>query len=236
MENSFKAVLFDVDGTLFDRNAAQKMVLEQIVKRLPHIFGDCEMGSIIEAFMESDRIATEDFESGAPSEGLREARSRQFLRLLDIREDCADIITDIYVRDYPKVNASMAGAVPLVKELSKRFEVGVVSNGLPDVQYQKLETMGLRDLLSCIVLSEEIGIRKPDPRIFYRAANLLRRQPPDCLYIGDSYKNDIVGAKAAGMLACWLNNDPSQDTDNNLKVDFVVSNLEELGKILIERE
>ncbi len=236
MEKNFKAVLFDVDGTLFDRNAAQKMVLEQIVKRLPHIFSACEMGRIIEAFLESDRLSTEDFEAGAPSGGLREARSRQFLRLLGIREDCADVITDIYVRDYPRVNASVAGAVTLVKELSRRFEVGVVSNGLPDVQYQKLETMGLRDLLSCIVLSEEIGIRKPDPRIFYRAAYLLERQPPDCLYVGDSYTNDVLGAKAAGMLACWLNTDPSTNVNNNLEADFIVSNLGELAEILIERE
>jgi len=236
MEKNFKAVLFDIDDTLFDRNAAQRIVLEQIVNGLPHVFRGCEMAGIIEAFMESDRLATEAFEAGAPSEGLREERSRQFLRLLDIQEDCADTITDIYVRDYPKVNASMSGAVTLVKELSRRYEVGVVSNGLPDVQYQKLEAMGLRDLLSCIVLSEEIGIRKPDPRIFYRAADLLRKQPLDCLYVGDSYTNDIVGAKGAGMVTCWLNNSPSKDVDNNLNADFIVSNLEEIGKILIKRE
>jgi len=232
MEKNLKAVLFDLDDTLFDRNWAQGMVLELIVKQLPHIFNVFEMESVIEAFIESDRLTTEDFEAGAPSEGLRGARSRQFLRLLGIQEDYANTITEIYVRDYPTVNAPMPGAIPLVKELSKRFQVGVVSNGMPDVQYRKLETMGLRDVFSCIVLSEEIGIRKPDPRIFYHATQFLHMQPRECLYVGDSYTNDIVGAKNAGMLACWLNREPSTPENEDVPTDFVISKLEELAKIL----
>jgi len=234
MEGNIRAVLFDVDGTLFDRSLAQRKALEIVVRQFPHIFGAFGLERVAKAFTESDRITTEDFEAGAPSEGLRLKRSRLFLQLIDLQEDedLADAITEVYVRDYPTVEASMAGAAPLVKELSRRFIVGVVSNGLPDVQYRKLEAMGLREVFSCIVLSEEIGIRKPDPGIFHHAASLLRMQPSECLYVGDSYTSDIVGSKNSGMLACWLNHEQSVTTNERIKADFVISHLQELSEII----
>lgn len=234
MEENIKAVLFDVDGTLFDRSLAQRKVLDIIVRQFPRVFDAFGIERVAKAFADSDRITTEDFEAGVPSDGLRRKRSRLFLQLLDLRKDLADAITEIYVRDYPTVDASMAGAVPLVKELSRRFIVGVVSNGLPDVQYRKLEAIGLQQVLSCIVLSEEIGIRKPDPRIFHHAARLLQLQPSECLYAGDSYASDIVGAKASGMLTCWLKRGQLVTPDERARADFVISSLEQLGEILRE--
>ena len=230
---SIRAVLFDLDDTLYDRKAAQIMVLELIVKRFPHIFGRFEKERVIEAFLESDSLLTINFNAGAPSEGIREERSRIFLEILGIREDIVDTITEIYVDEYPKLNAVMPGAFELVKELSGRYQIGVVSNGLPDVQYIKLESMGLRDLFSCVVLSEELGIRKPDPRIFHQAADLIKMSPADCLYIGNSYKDDIAGAKAAGMLACWLKSSPSSSPDGEYEADFVIGNLKDLTGILL---
>lgn len=235
MEKNISAVLFDLDDTLFDRNAAQGTVLDLIVKRFPHLFDVFEMERVAQAFAESDRLVDEDFNAGAPFDGLRESRSRHFLRLLGIREDYADAITELYLRDCPMVNVPVPGAVPLVKELSLRFQVGVVSNGMADVQYRKLDTIGLRDVFSCIVLSEEIGIRKPDPRIFSHAAYLLHIKPPQCLYVGNSYTHDIVGAKTAGMLACWLNRGPSAPRNDNTKADFVIGSLQELAEILRKR-
>jgi HAD superfamily hydrolase (TIGR01549 family) len=223
-----------VDGTLFDRDLAQRKVLEIIVRQFSHIFGGFETERVAKAFAESDRITTEEFEAGAPSNSLRRKRSRLFLQLLGLREnkDLADAITEVYVRDYPTVDAAMAGAVPLVRELSQRFIVGVVSNGLPDVQYRKLEAIGLQQVLSCIVLSEEIGIRKPDPRIFRHTAQLLHLQPLECLYVGDSYASDVVGAKASGMLTCWLNRGQSMTPVERAKADFLVNNLKQLDEIL----
>jgi len=230
--NNIKAVLFDIDDTLFDRNAAQSIVLELIIKRFPEIFSGLEMEDIEAAFIESDNVTSRDFNAGAPSEGLRDIRSRLFLKLLGIKEDYADAITEMYVRDYPKVNTPVAGAVALVKELRNRFKAGVVSNGFPDVQYQKLETIGLLHEFSCIVLSEEIGIRKPAPGIFTHAAAVLNVPPVECLYVGNSYDSDIVGAKNAGMLACWFNRESMTADNKGIETDFVISELAELsGKI-----
>jgi putative hydrolase of the HAD superfamily len=233
MRQDIKAVLFDVDDTLFDRSKAQSKILELIVRRFPKIFSTFEMEHIAKAFKESDRITVAEFYSGAPSDGLREKRSRLFLQILGLREDLADTITEIYVKSYAVVNAPVVGAIPLVKKLSQLFLVGIVSDGLPDVQYKKLETIGLRSLCSCIVLSEEVGIRKPDSRIFHYAASLLRIPPQDCLYVGDSYASDVIGAKKAGMLACWFNRGWLAPEKESTRADFMIRRLQELTPILL---
>jgi len=232
MKTKIEAILFDVDDTLFDRNLAQVKILQIIVDSLPEIFGAIDIKRVAKAFSESDRLTVAEFDSGMPSEGLRDRRSRLFLRLLDLPESFADKITEIYVRQLPVVNTPVAGAVRLVGELSGKYILGVVSNGLPDVQYRKLESIGLRPLFSCIVLSEEVGIRKPDPRIFLRAAQVLHRLPAQCLYIGDTYASDIIGAKNAGMQACWFNRTKSSLPSNEIKPDFVIKELLEIPGLL----
>jgi HAD superfamily hydrolase (TIGR01509 family) len=232
MSKNIKAVLFDVDDTLFDRNLAQRKVLDLIIRQLPDVFNGLEKKRVIEAFLESDRIATEKFNAGAPFEGIRDYRNQIFLRSLGITGDYAHTITELYIRDSPTVKAPVEGAASTVKNLSKRFKVGVVSNGAPDVQYRKLETMGLRGLFSCIVLLEELGIRKPDPKIFHYALSLLHVEASECLYVGDSYTNDVIGAKTVGIQVCWLNRISAKPQDENIKPDFVISRLEELPALL----
>jgi HAD superfamily hydrolase (TIGR01549 family) len=227
-----KAILFDIDDTLYDRNLAQIKTVELIVQSLPSLFNHLKMARITEAFLESDRITTNDFNAGAPSTNLRDSRSKLFLRLLGISESHAERITEMYVHQYPRCNTPVAGAVQLVKKLSKKYQIGAVSNGLPDVQYTKLETLGLKNMLSCIVLSEEIGIRKPDAGIFLHAVRLLGRQPAECLFVGDSYTSDIIGAKKVGMRTCWFNPAKSLLPDNLSKPDFVVNDLMEIPGLL----
>jgi len=233
--NNIKAIIFDVDETLFDRVLAQQAVLELIVRQLPQVFRGCDPQRVLAAFLQSDRVTTEIFNTGAPSEGSRDRRSKLFLQLLGIDEKYTAKITELYVKDYPGVKAHVDGAIPVIKELSRKYQLGVVSNGFTDVQYRKLEAMGLRDLFVCVVLSEEIGIRKPDPRIFLRAALLLHRQPQECLYVGDSYANDVIGAKNAGMRACWLNRAEVKMPDEKTKPDFVIGKFEELPALLAQQ-
>jgi putative hydrolase of the HAD superfamily len=232
MPPDIKAVLFDVDDTLFDREAAQRITLEQIVKQLPEALGKYAMSRLMEVWLESDRFASADFVASPPSQTLRDTRSRKFLQLLGLGEELVETVTRTYLKEYPLVNTPVAGAIPLVKNLSLRFKTGVVSNSLPDVQYRKLETLGLRDIFSCIVLSEEIGIRKPDPRIFRHAAGLLGVPPEKCLYIGDSFCADVIGARSAGMQACWYRQGKPAPPDQSVKADYTVDALSEIEMLL----
>jgi len=229
--DNIKAVLFDVDYTLFDRKGVQDKVLEIIVRKLPNLFNAIKMDSITAAFYESDEIVTAEFDAGAPLEGLRERRSALFLRALGLPEEYTDTITRIYMEEYPKLKAEVPDAVATVRTLSKSYKVGIVSNSFADVQYRKLGTLEILADMSCVILSDETGLRKPDPEIFIRAALRLEVEPSECLYVGDSYVNDIIGAKSAGMLACWFNRDDKKPETVAEQPDFIIRKLEELISI-----
>jgi HAD superfamily hydrolase (TIGR01509 family) len=230
--DKLQAIFFDVDDTLYDRTLSQRMVLEMLVKQFPRVFGELEFWKILEAWEASDRLAVVDFYSGVPSEGMRDTRSRRFLNLLGLPEDCAPAITAYYVREYPSLNVPVEGAIPLIKALCGQIKLGVITNSLPDVQNRKIDILGLRALLGCIVMSEEFGIRKPDSRIFRHAAGLLEVPVSGCLYVGDSFASDIIGAKQAGMLACWFNPGNTQPVVTPVKPDFTINKLEELPSLL----
>ena len=228
---SIKAVIFDMDDTLYDRKAAQIEFVKHLDRCFPHLFEGQEIGTIISAFLESNRLADEDYEAGLP--WTRDKHSRYFLHLLGISEDYADSITETYVRDCHKIHLPVHGAIPSVEEISKRFQTAVITNGVSDVQNTKLEAIGLKSFFNRIVIGPEIGILKPDPEIFRYVARLLNVTPSECLNIGDSYTLDVIGPKKAGMLACWYN--PEQiaaPEGSSVKADFVIRSLPEILAIL----
>jgi HAD superfamily hydrolase (TIGR01549 family) len=231
MKTKIKAILFDIDDTLYDREKNQPMVLDKIIERLPHIFGNLGKKQILEAFLESDRISTRDWEGGLHHDDIRDYRSKIFLKALNLPLYHADTITKVYLQEYPFINAPVDGAVKLVKKTSRLFKIGVISNSLPDVQYQKIDTLGLGGYFSCVVLAMEVGLKKPDPRIFLYAAEKLEVKPGECLYIGDNFVNDVIGAKEAGMVSCWFRRNKDK-VDNPMQAHFIVESLEEAGRII----
>ena len=229
-----KAILFDLDDTLFDRQGAQLMVLDIIARGFGDVFAGISREAIAEAFLESDRVTTwENYGETYTIEGIRLRRQQVFLELLELEATHAEELSEVYVAWYPRCDAPIDGAKVVVEALAARLPLGIVSNGLPDVQYTKLETLTLRHLFKCIVLSEELGIRKPDPAIFEHAAELLNVATDDCLYIGDSYDNDVVGAKRSGMHACWFN-PAGEAVPGEVKPDLEIRALEEILRLCDE--
>ncbi|MBV8085885.1 MAG: HAD family hydrolase [Chloroflexi bacterium] len=110
---------------------------------------------------------------------------------------------------------------------------GIVSNGSEN-QLKKLERMGLAGRARCIVVSEVVGLKKPDPAIFHRAAAELDVEPPAVLFIGDNPENDIAGAASAGMQTAWLQRAlPWPESLAHIRPDWTVTSLAELVPVLL---
>jgi HAD superfamily hydrolase (TIGR01509 family) len=230
-----KAILFDVDDTLFDRRGAQLLALDVITCEFCDLFAGIDRQRLVDAFLESDRLTILEFYGDIYTvKNVRVRRAQVFLDLLGLNGAHADAIAALYVEVYPRMNAPVDGAAALVETLAPRFQLGVVSNSLPDVQYQKLETLGIRHFFECIVLSEEFGVRKPDPAIFWHAIGLLGREPKECLYVGDSYTADVEGGKKAGMQVCWFNPGGLHPAQVGVESDYEIRALVEILEILKE--
>ena len=98
-------------------------------------------------------------------------------------------------------------ALPALDDLGRDHPLGLVTNGAPDLQREKIRGTDLARHFEEIVVSGELGYGKPDPRVFAVALERLRTPPDDAVMIGNSLESDILGATRAGVRAIWLNRD-----------------------------
>jgi HAD superfamily hydrolase (TIGR01549 family) len=235
MISGIHTILFDVDDTLYDRRHAQEMVVEELYRRMDDVRSSCTFDRAREAFLRSDRLVNRLIDSGGLTGDPRLERSRIFLRLLGRQESRAREVTDLYLRLYSHIAPPVRGAREVLEKLSGRYRLGVVSNGFADIQRHKLRELGIERLFACIVLSGELGIRKPDPRIFEKAVLLLHGDPAEFLYVGDNYGHDVVGAADAGMHTCWFNPEGHAPPPGGKQPDFDIRALRDLVPLLLEK-
>ncbi len=91
--------------------------------------------------------------------------------------------------------------VPVLAGLARDYRLALLTNGAPDLQRQKIAVAGLDGRFEVTVVSGELGIGKPDPRIFAHTLAALGVGAPEAAMIGDSVERDIEGAKACGIRA-----------------------------------
>ena len=91
-------------------------------------------------------------------------------------------------------------ALQALERLSKRFRLGVISNGFADVS-----VIGIGSYFETVISAHEVGVSKPDPRIYAACVASMRLAPAQMLYVGDDPHNDIIGPSAAGLRAAWIN-------------------------------
>ena len=122
-------------------------------------------------------------------------------------------------------------AEELVRYLAKKYPLTVVTNGFVEVQYEKFDKSGLRDCFAHIVLSEEVGCQKPNPRIYEEALRLNNVSPSEAVMIGDSWNSDIQGAINAGIDQIWVrkSKDPLPEGQS---ATYLVQSLSEVMEIL----
>jgi len=98
---------------------------------------------------------------------------------------------------YPEVDELLAFLAP-------RYHLGIVTNGVPDLQREKLAGSGIADQFEASVVSGELDCGKPEPGIFRHVCGKLGVEPAACVMVGDNPERDIAGAMAAGMASVWV--------------------------------
>lgn len=128
--------------------------------------------------------------------------------------------------------ALLEGAEEIVRYLAAKYPLTVVTNGFVEVQYEKFEKSGLKDCFAHIVLSEEVGCQKPNPRIFEEALRMNGLDASEVVMIGDSFASDISGARAAGMDTIWLAQPDTMTDEQRHAATYIVTSLQEIKQIL----
>jgi HAD superfamily hydrolase (TIGR01662 family) len=203
-----RAVLFDLDDTLFDHHRATLVALEAVRATEPALAVwsmdelDRRHRVVLEAWHQEvlagratiDRARVSRFAALIRDAGGRDA------------DDRAATLAIAYRSTYETAWFTVAGARALLEGIAADgIRVAIVTNNVLVEQQLKLRRCDLAGLAGPLVTSEEVGVQKPDPKIFAIALERVGVAPDEAVMVGDAWNTDIEGARRAGIRPVWLN-------------------------------
>ena len=224
----YELLLFDADGTLFDYNRAEAWSLEQTIEEIGIQFTE----SIKAAYRDINHKLWADFERGVVT--IAEIRVERFRKLLITLNCDADPAAagERYLSYLGKSGFLIDGTIELLDALYGKIPLALITNGITETQYGRLEASGIGKYFDPIIISGEVGSQKPDPAIFealFAKADFHCKEK--ALIIGDSLTSDMQGGINFGIDTCWYN--PEENSSNpNIPVTYEIRELSELLQIL----
>ncbi|WNM30473.1 HAD family hydrolase [Streptomyces sp. Li-HN-5-11] len=199
-----RAVLWDVDDTLFDYTGADRagMRLHLAAEGLLDAHGSVEQA--IARWREITDAQWARFSAGEVSfEDQRRDRVRVFLGR-ELSDEEADAWFQRYIAHYETVWSLFPDVLPVLDALAASHRHAVLSNSSIHVQDRKLRVLGVRDRFEALLCAAELGVSKPEPRAFHAACDALELAPHQVAYVGDHPEIDGRGAADAGLLSVWI--------------------------------
>lgn len=218
--NNRKWIWFDLDDTLYDFSRSSLIGLNYIYNAYGLGRHFPTVGEWIECYHRHNRALWDLYNvGGVDQQTLR--RDRFVLPLTEggFAPDEADGLTreldGVYLERLGSTGLLVEGARELLVNLRVRgYGIGVLSNGFSGVQHRKLESSRMAELVDCVVLSDDIGINKPDRRLFDHALKKAGTTALESVMVGDNLQTDIEGALRAGWRAAVLF-DPQRCTEGS---------------------
>lgn len=217
-----RALLVDIDDTVVDWiGPAREAVIEAVATH--RALAGADPDRLADRFLEIVEETHALWMSGELSvDGLRAERIRRLVAesgdtVLDRSE--AEELSNAYRAAYLRACRPVDGAANLLIEVRRRgARVVAVTNNLVAEQERKLHHTGMRDLFDGLVISEAVGVSKPDPAIFELALRVAGASAQEAIMLGDSWKNDVMGAVGAGVAAAWLDRTGAGRPDSAVEV------------------
>ncbi len=196
----YRGFLFDADNTLFDYDRAE---IEALTETLGEALPGIPLPRALASYHEINAGFWRKFEHG--NIGLEELKAGRFRQLLDSLGCAGDpeAISSRYLEQLSVRAYFLPHAREVVEALSRTSPLGLVTNGIGLVQRGRLAKSGIADCFRAVVISEELGMAKPDPRFFEAAVKAISIPAAELLCVGDNPGSDIQGARASGIDACW---------------------------------
>lgn len=214
-----KAVFFDLDGTLLDRNASLIKFIENQYERFIKAFSLIAKQQYINRFIELD-CRGYVWKDRVYSQLLREFK----ITALTWEELLGDYLLNFQHSCVPFRNVQRV--LEALAEMG--IKLGLISNGKGQFQMDNLMALKIERYFGTILISETTGLKKPDPRIFQMGLDHLSVSAEHSLFVGDHPENDVKAARDAGMLGVWKQ-DVFWDGD---EADFAIDDLEEVVDIV----
>lgn len=215
-----QAVLFDLDGTLLDRDASVASFIDDQYDRMQRSLGHIPKALYIKRFIELDMRGYV----------WKDKVYAQLIQEFEIHQTTMEFLLDDYLSNFHLHCVPFKGLQSMLQGLKEQgMKLGIISNGKGDFQMGNIKALAIENYFDVILISENEQLRKPNPRIFQRALGRLAVQPRESVFVGDHPANDIEAAQNADMYGVWK---PSGLLDEAPSAHAQISSLEELKDII----
>jgi 2-haloacid dehalogenase len=222
-----KFILLDLDDTIFDFGKAEHLALSKTLTEM----GITPTDDIISRYSEINRAHWEMLERGELTrEQVLIYRFDALYRELGVSKS-SEQTQKIYEYRLSLEHPFIDGAPELLEELSRKYELYVVSNGTAVVQDRRVSESGIEKYFKKIFISQRVGADKPSKEFFdYCFSHIEGFSKEQAIIVGDSLTSDILGGKNAGILTCHFN--PKGKQNGKITADYEIKELSELPRLL----
>ncbi|WP_100406995.1 HAD family hydrolase [Bacillus solitudinis] len=214
-----KAVLFDLDGTLLNRDESVQIVIEKQYDRLSRFIGHISKEVYVTRFIELDNHGYV----------WKDKVYQQLVVEFNVTEITWEELLDDYMLEFKNSCIPFPNLIEMLEELrSSNLMLGMITNGKGQFQMDNITALGIEKYFDTLLISEWEGIKKPDPKIFEKALEALNVLPYESLFVGDHPENDVKAAQNIGLKGIWKKNQQW----NSVDAYFIVDDLAELPSII----
>ncbi len=209
---ALRALLFDLDDTLLETFLSHQASLRLSCRRAAELHPTWTAARLEAAFQRAYRLLETRMENGSlqfDSQMMFRTRVwEETLRSCELDPAVGEHLARVYLDERRRRYQLYAEVPEVLSQLAERFELVLVTNGLGDLQREKIQAVGLGRWFERIVVSGEIGSWKPDSAIFRHALSLVGAAPEEAVMIGDSLERDIRGARSLNIRTVWMRRYP----------------------------
>lgn len=214
-----RAVFFDLDGTLLDRDESVKRFIVNQYERLSNFLGHIPKEEYMTRFIELD----------CRGYVWKDKVYQQLVEEFDIVGIDWENLLEDYITEFKHHCVPFQNLHRMLEELKENeLVLGMITNGFGQFQMDNIRALGIEEYFDAILVSETEGLKKPDPAIFERALKRLNKEPHESVFVGDHPENDVIASQYVGMKGIWKK-DVQWDA---FEPDLVVEDLGELPTMI----
>ena len=225
----YEIIIFDADETLFDFKKSEKDALKNTMLAFNIEYDE---NHHLKVYKDINTVIWKELEDGLITQKkLNVERFKRLSNKLNAEFDEVEF-AQLYMKHLSYASFLYDESIDLVESLHKDYRLTIITNGLKDVQDNRIRKSIIAKYFEDIVVSEDVEVSKPDPKIFEHALNNIQHTDKSkVLMVGDSLTSDIQGGINFGVDTCWFNPNKIVNT-LELKPTYEISNLMELKNIL----
>ena len=209
-------VFFDLDHTLWDFEKNSALTFQEI---LPASNITVDFNMFIKTYIPINFSYWKKYRlEQVTKKELKYLRLKETFDTLDydVNDDIIHHLSEEYILKLPNYNNLFEGTFEILEYLQKKYKLHIITNGFEEIQTKKMINSNIHHYFDKVITSESVGVKKPNPKVFDYALQVVKATSNECMMIGDNLEADIQGAINCGIKAIHYNSEKNSKIPNKI--------------------